>query len=173
MEENPDAFPWFEKLPDHNDWPQLPDGSFVLYDEAHSDGNTQGLERYGRLFPSTGKPGESEHPRIRSMSTHRHRGFDLAFVTQWPSKIHHQVRSLIGSHTHMNRAFGMQRSGVLTWTRAQADPYTSAYATRPKKKSGSTRRTSMTGIAAQRCTRSVTSSRCLSESGRACQWPSP
>lgn len=122
-EENPDAFPWFEKLPDHNDWTQLPDGSFVLYDEAHSDGNTQGLERYGRLFPSTGKPGESEDPRIRSMSTHRHRGFDLVFVTQWPSKIHHQVRSLIGSHTHMNRAFGMQRAGVLTWTRVQADPY--------------------------------------------------
>lgn len=122
-EENPNAFPWLEKLPDHNDWTQLPDGSFVLYDEAHSDGNTQGLERYGRLFPSTGKPGESEDPRIRSMSTHRHRGFDLVFVTQWPSKIHHQVRSLIGSHTHMNRTFGMQRAGVLTWSRVQADPY--------------------------------------------------
>ncbi|OMP38660.1 hypothetical protein BMR86_16860, partial [Stenotrophomonas sp. KAs 5-3] len=122
-EENPSAFPWLEKLPEHNDWTQLPDGSFVLYDEAHSDGNTQGLERYGRLFPSTGKPGESEDPRIRSMSTHRHRGFDLVFVTQWPSKIHHQVRSLIGSHTHMNRTFGMQRAGVLTWSRVQADPY--------------------------------------------------
>ncbi|MEJ6329908.1 zonular occludens toxin domain-containing protein [Stenotrophomonas maltophilia] len=123
LDENPNAFPWLEKLPDHNDWTQLPDGSFVLYDEAHSDGNTQGLERYGKLFPSTGKPGESDDPRIRAMSTHRHRGFDLVFVTQWPSKIHHQVRTLIGSHTHMNRAFGMQRAGVLTWSRVQADPY--------------------------------------------------
>lgn len=122
-EENPDAFPWFEKLPEHNDWTQLPDGSFVLYDEAHADGNTQGLERYGRLFPSTGKPGESDDARVRSMSTHRHRGFDLVFVTQWPNKIHHQVRSLVGVHTHMNRAFGMQRAGVLSWTRVQADPY--------------------------------------------------
>lgn len=122
-EENPEAFPWLEKLPDHNDWTKLPDGSFVLYDEAHSDGNTQGLERYGRLFPSTGKPGESEDPRIRSMSTHRHRGFDLLFVTQWPNKIHHQVRTLVGSHVHMNRAFGLQRAGVLTWTRVQPDPY--------------------------------------------------
>lgn len=123
IDENPEAFPWLEKLPEHNDWTQLPDGSFVLYDEAHSDGNTQGLERYGRLFPSTGKPGESDDPRIRSMSTHRHRGFDLVFITQWPSKIHHQVRSLIGSHTHMNRTFGMQRAGVLTWSRVQPDPY--------------------------------------------------
>lgn len=122
-EENPEAFAWLEKLPDHNDWTKLPDGSFVLYDEAHSDGNTQGLERYGRLFPSTGKPGESEDPRIRSMSTHRHRGFDLLFVTQWPNKIHHQVRTLVGSHIHMNRAFGLQRAGVLTWTRVQPDPY--------------------------------------------------
>jgi len=122
-EEGSDAFPWMEKLPEHNDWTQLPDGSFVIYDEAHSDGNTQGLERYGRLFPSTGKPGESDDPRIRAMSTHRHRGFDLVFVTQWPNKIHHQVRTLIGSHTHMNRSFGMQRAGVLTWSRVQSDPY--------------------------------------------------
>jgi len=122
-EENPEAFPWVEKLPDHNDWTKLPDGSFVLYDEAHADGNTAGLERYGKLFPSTGKPGESDDPRIRSMSTHRHRGFDLVFVTQWPSKIHHQVRTLVGSHVHMNRAFGLQRAGVLTWGRVQPDPY--------------------------------------------------
>lgn len=33
------------------------------------------------------------------------------------------MSSLIGSHTHMNRAFGMQRAGVLAWTRVQADPY--------------------------------------------------
>lgn len=123
VEEGADAFPWLEKLPEHNDWTQLPDGSFVIYDEAHSDGNTQGLERYGKLFPSTGKPGESDDPRIRAMSTHRHRGFDLVFVTQWPNKIHHQVRTLIGSHTHMNRSFGMQRAGVLTWSRVQSDPY--------------------------------------------------
>ncbi|WP_250450422.1 zonular occludens toxin domain-containing protein [Lysobacter enzymogenes] len=122
-DENPDAFPWMEKLPDHLDWTQLPDGSFVLYDEAHSDGKTKELERYGLLFPSTGKPGESSDPRIRSMSTHRHRGFDIVLMTQWPTKIHHQVRTLVGKHVHMNRAMGLQRAGVLTWTRAQIDPY--------------------------------------------------
>jgi hypothetical protein len=30
----------------------------VIYDEARFDDNTQGLARYGKLFPSTGKPGE-------------------------------------------------------------------------------------------------------------------
>lgn len=122
-EENPDAFPWVEKLPDHNDWTQLPDGSYVQYDEAHSDGNTPGLERYGKLFPSTGKPGESSDLRIRAMSTHRHRGFDLVLITQWPNKVHHQVRTLVGKHVHMNRAMGLQRAGVLSWTRTQVDPY--------------------------------------------------
>lgn len=122
-EENPAAFPWVEKLPDHNDWTKLPDASYVVYDEAHSDGNTPGLERYGALFPSTGKPGESSDMRIRAMSTHRHRGFDLVFITQYPSKIHHQLRTLVGSHTHMNRGMGLQAAGVVQWPRVQVDPY--------------------------------------------------
>lgn len=123
-DENPDAFPWVEKLPEHNDWTQVPRGSYVVYDEAHSDGVTPGLERYGRLFPSTGKPGESDDPRIRAMSTHRSSfSMDIVLVTQWPNKIHHQVRTLVGKHIHMNRAMGLQRAGVLTWTRVQADPY--------------------------------------------------
>lgn len=122
-QENPNAFPWVEPMPEHRDWTQLPDFSYVQYDEAHSDGQTPGLERYGLLFPSTGKPGESHDPRIRAMSTHRHRGFDLVLMTQFPTKIHHQVRTLVGKHVHMNRAMGMQRAGVLTWTRMQSDPY--------------------------------------------------
>lgn len=122
-EENPNAFPWVERLPEHNDWTQLPDGSYVVYDEAHADGATPELARYGRLFPSTGKPGESDDPRIRAMSTHRHRGFDIVLVTQWPTKIHHQVRALVGEHTHMNRAMGLGVAGVVKWTRAQLDPY--------------------------------------------------
>ena len=125
-EENPQAFPWVERMPDHNDWTKLPRGSFVQLDEAHSDGQTPGLERYGNLFPSTGKPGESNDPRIRAMSTHRHGGYDLQLVTQWPSKIHHQVRTLAGLHVHMSRAFGLERAGVLKWTRVQADPYDEA-----------------------------------------------
>lgn len=122
-EENPEAFPWMEAIPAHNDWQQLPDGSFVIYDEAHADGATPGLERYGTLFPGTGKPGESSDSRIRAMATHRHRGFDLVLVTQWPSKIHHNVRQLVGKHLHMTRAMGLQRAGILTWTRVQPDPY--------------------------------------------------
>jgi len=123
VEDNVLAFPWVEKMPEHRDWTQLPDGSYVLYDEAHSDGVTPGLEEYGLLFPATGKPGESFDHRIKAMSTHRHRGFDLVLMTQWPNKIHHNIRPLVGKHIHMNRALGLQRAGVLSWTRCQPDPY--------------------------------------------------
>ncbi len=122
-DENPSAFPWIEKMPEHNDWTKLPKGSYVQLDEAHADGVTPGLERYGLLFPSTGKPGESSDHRIKALSTHRHGGYDIDLITQWPSKVHHQARSLVGEHLHMNRALGMERAGVLKWTRVQSDPY--------------------------------------------------
>jgi Zonular occludens toxin (Zot). len=122
-EENPAAFPWIERLPEHNDWTKLPAGSYVQLDEAHADGVTPGLERYGLLFPSTGKPGESADHRIKALSTHRHGGYDIDLITQWPSKVHHQARSLVGEHIHMNRALGLERAGVLKWTRVQSDPY--------------------------------------------------
>lgn len=122
-EENAEAFPWVERLPEHNDWTQLPDGSYVVYDEAHSDGKTPGLERYGELFPATGRPGESSDHRVRAMSTHRHRGFDLVLITQYPNKVHHQVRTLVGEHVHLNRAMGLNASGLFRWTRTQVDPY--------------------------------------------------
>lgn len=123
-EENPEAFPWVQRMPEHNDWTKLPHGSYVQLDEAHSDGVTPGLERYGKLFPATGKPGESDDHRIRALSTSRSSfSIDLVLITQWPSKVHHQVRTLVGQHVHMARAFGLQSAGVLKWNRVQADPY--------------------------------------------------
>lgn len=123
LEENPKAYPWVQRMPEHNDWTKLPKGSYVQYDEAHADGRTPGLERYGELFPATGKPGESQDPRVRAMSTHRHGGYDLVLITQYPNKIHHQVRTLVGQHVHMNRAMGLTTAGIFKWTRTQPDPY--------------------------------------------------
>lgn len=121
------TFDWMKEIPRNEagdpDYRLCNDGAWVVFDEAHSDGVTDELKEYGRLFPSTGKPGESDDGRIRSMSTHRHRGFDLVFVTQWPSKIHHQVRTLVGRHIHMNRSMGLNVAGTFTWQRVQADPY--------------------------------------------------
>lgn len=112
-----------EKRLEVPDYRACNDGAYVVFDEAHADGTTPELEEYGFLFPSTGKPGESDDERVRAMSTHRHRGFDLVFVTQWPSKIHHQIRTLCGKHIHLNRSMGLNVAGTLTWQRVQSDPY--------------------------------------------------
>ncbi len=93
------------------DWREMPRGSFIVYDEAH------------KIFPATGKPGRSDDPRIREFDEHRHRGYDFVFVTQWPSKIHHEIRQMVQDHKHLTRAFGMGRSGMRAWNRCQPDPY--------------------------------------------------
>jgi hypothetical protein len=97
--------------PAPDDWRETPPGSVIVYDEAH------------RRFPSTGRPGRSENPIIRDMDTHRHGGYDIVLITQWPTKIHHEIRSLVGSHVHMHRSMGLEAAGVLTWGRVQLDPY--------------------------------------------------
>lgn len=96
------------------DWRQYPDGSYIVYDEAH------------QLFPATGRPGRADDPIINQMDEHRHRGFDIVFVTQWPSKIHHECRQLIGHHEHLHRSMGLELAGLLTWDRVQLDPYDKA-----------------------------------------------
>ncbi len=93
-----------------DDWRTTPQGSVIVYDEAH------------RMFP-TGRPGRSDDPRVCDLDTHRHGGYDLMFVTQWPTKIHHELRRLVGEHVHLNRAMGLQTAGLYRWSRAQDDPY--------------------------------------------------
>lgn len=97
--------------PAPDDWRETPKGSVIVYDEAH------------RRFPSTGKPGRSEDARVRDLDTHRHGGYDLLFITQWPSKVHHELRQLVGEHVHLNRAMGLESAGLFRWPRVQADPY--------------------------------------------------
>ncbi|WP_229926288.1 zonular occludens toxin domain-containing protein [Xylella fastidiosa] len=92
------------------DWRTTPQGSVIVYDEAH------------RIF-SAGRPGRSDDPRVCDLDTHRHGGYDLMFVTQWPTKIHHELRRLVGEHVHLNRAMGLQTAGLYRWSRAQDDPY--------------------------------------------------
>lgn len=95
------------------DWRQYPDGSFIVYDEAHQV----------HLFPATGKPGRADDIIINQMDEHGHRGFDLILITQWPSKVHHEVRQLVTRHFHVHRPMGMELAGVTQWDRCQLDPY--------------------------------------------------
>jgi len=89
------------KSPD--DWTTTPEGSVVIYDECQ------------KIFPSTGKAGVSEDPRLRALETHRHTGHDLIFITQAPTFVHHHIRKLVGKHIHCYRALGLKGCTLFSW----------------------------------------------------------
>lgn len=94
------------------DWRNYPDGSVFVYDEAH------------QIFRATGKPGLSNDPIISDMDMHRHRGFDLWFITQFPTKVHHEIRSMCDEHYHLLRQFGAKQATLYKWPEAvnSSDP---------------------------------------------------
>lgn len=97
--------------PAPDDWRTLPDGSLVVYDEAH------------KRFPSYRGKGRSPLQVVQDMDEHRHRGFDLMFITQWPDKIDGELFRLVGEHCHLNRAFGLQSANLCKFTRGVLNPY--------------------------------------------------
>ncbi|BBJ96359.1 zonular occludens toxin domain-containing protein [Xanthomonas campestris] len=98
-----------EPAPD--DWRTLPDGSLVVYDEAH------------KRFPAFKGKGRSPLKMVQDMDEHRHRGFDMMFITQWPDKIDSELFRLVGTHWHLNRAFGLQSASLCAFTRGVMNPY--------------------------------------------------
>lgn len=100
----------FGVLPMVDDWRETPEGSLLVYDEAHV------------RFPGSGRPGPSSIEAVNRMDTHRHTGHDMVFVTQWPNKIDHVIRSLIGRHVHLSRQMGIQAANVHEWDHVQAKP---------------------------------------------------
>lgn len=89
-----------------NDWREYPDGSLIVHDEAH------------QIFRATGRPGLSSDPIINDMDMHRHRGFDLWFISQFPTKVHHEIRSMCDEHYHLLRQFGAKQATLYKWPEA-------------------------------------------------------
>jgi zona occludens toxin len=90
-------------MPAPDDWRELPDGSYIVYDECH------------RRWPATGKPGPANNPIIDDLDTHRHKGFDFVLMTQWPTKVHHVVRGNVGAHHHIVRLSGASVGTIYKW----------------------------------------------------------
>lgn len=97
-------------IDDKHDWRDCPDGSLVVYDEVH------------RRWPATGKTGRSEDITARELDTHRHRGFDFIIISQWPTKIHFEVRTNVTEHLHISRVAGAKYANVFKWDSAQGSP---------------------------------------------------
>lgn len=78
----------------------IPSGAVVLIDEAH------------RLFPV--RPAGSAVPaHVRYWAEHRHHGVDLYIITQSPSDLDKAMRSLVETHIHYVKPFGLS---VMSYT---------------------------------------------------------
>ncbi|MGE0581719.1 MAG: zonular occludens toxin domain-containing protein [Steroidobacteraceae bacterium] len=101
------TLPW-HRFEDPARWPELPDGSIVVIDEAQRSFR---VRAQGARVPD----------HVAALETHRHRGFDLYLVTQHPHLIDTAVRKLCGEHVHMVRRFGLERATMYRWEEV-ADP---------------------------------------------------
>ncbi|QDF97682.1 hypothetical protein CJ010_14660 [Azoarcus sp. DD4] len=95
----PELFPGWVKLDDPEKWYELPDGAIVLHDEC------QELYRP--------RQNGSRVPKyVSELETHRHKGFDIYFITQHPGLVDVNLRRLVGEHMHVVRAFGSKVATV-------------------------------------------------------------
>ena len=96
-------------LPHNYDWRQTPFGSVIIYDEA-------------QLIPIFSEETKSVDPVVRDLTIHRHKSYDLYFISQDPALVHKYIRKLCGHHIHLINAFGFEQSIRLEWAICQDQP---------------------------------------------------
>jgi zona occludens toxin len=90
--------PW-EVLEDPLKWPDMPTGGVAVLDECQ------------KIFPVRGS-GARVPDHVSALETHRHHGHDLVLITQHPRLLDKHVLSLVDTHIHVVRPFGMERATV-------------------------------------------------------------
>ncbi|MFW1817356.1 zonular occludens toxin domain-containing protein [Acinetobacter guillouiae] len=91
-----------------DDWRTCPDGSIIFYDEV------QNRPIYKNV--------RDKNDIVSELTVHRHRGFDIYFITQFPVLIHTEVRAVVGQHYHLFRPWGLPQAYVHVWSYAVVDP---------------------------------------------------
>jgi len=89
---------WIELSDDQaRDWPDhCPSGSIVIIDEAQE------------IWPV--RPAGSPVPSgLTALEKHRHKGYDVVFLTQHPMLLHTHARKICNEHHHYSRPFGTKR----------------------------------------------------------------
>lgn len=93
-------------IEDPHTWQTLPEGSVIILDEAQ--------DHFGA------RPNTREVPEtIKQLSKHRHRGYDIIFITQHPNLLDVFIRRLVNYHVHYHRPFGSKVVSKLTWQKAK------------------------------------------------------
>lgn len=98
-----------QPLPLDADWRTLPDGSYVVIDEIQN-------------IPIFSSESRSVDPIVKELTIHRHRGFDIIGITQFPDLVHKNFRALTGHHRHLVNSFGLKRSTQYEWSTVKLDP---------------------------------------------------
>lgn len=98
-----------QPLPSDCDWRKLPDGSYVVIDEIQNVA----------IFSSENR---AVDPIVKALTVHRHRGFDIIGITQFPDLVHKNFRAVTGHHRHLVNSFGLKRSTQYEWSTVKLDP---------------------------------------------------
>lgn len=101
------TLPW-TKLEDPTKWHECPEKSIIVIDEVQ------------KVMPP--RPSSSKPPHhVSELETHRHKGFDLFFMTQDPSLVDNHLKKLAGEHIHLIRQWGRQKADLFRMQKVQ-DP---------------------------------------------------
>ncbi|MHA6848539.1 zonular occludens toxin domain-containing protein [Ralstonia syzygii] len=101
------SLPW-TALEDPTKWHECPEKSIIVIDEVQ------------KVMPP--RPSSSKPPvHVSELETHRHKGFDLFFMTQDPSLVDNHVKKLAGEHIHLIRQWGRQKADLYKMQKVQ-DP---------------------------------------------------
>jgi len=92
------------------DWRDTPEGSLIVFDEVH------------KRWPASGQSGMSKDQQIKDLDEHGHKGYDIVLITQWPTKVHFEVRTNVSKHIHVVRTMGAASASLYEWNQAQSSP---------------------------------------------------
>ncbi|MCY0852701.1 zonular occludens toxin domain-containing protein [Cupriavidus sp. D39] len=98
----------WQLLEDPTKWHECPPKSIIVIDE---------VQKVMKPRPSSSAP----PVHVQELETHRHKGFDLFFMTQDPSLVDNHIKKLAGEHVHLIRQFGRQAADVFKMQKVQ-DP---------------------------------------------------
>lgn len=96
-------------LPRANDWRDTPFGSVIIYDEA-------------QLIDIFNEESKKVDPIVRDLTIHRHKSYDIYFISQDPALVHKYIRKLCGHHIHLLNLYGFEQSVRFEWAICQEQP---------------------------------------------------
>lgn len=91
-----------------DDWRTTPHGSVIFYDEI-------------QLRP-TYEESRASNPIVSALTTHRHGGYDIYGITQFPVLVHQHFRAVVGQHFHLHRGWGLMAATVYLWAYCVTSP---------------------------------------------------